>query len=485
MSHNLETDYLVVGAGAVGMAFVDTLLDECDSKVIMVDKHHQPGGHWNDAYPFVRLHQPSHFYGVASTQLGSTTIETIGKNKGYFELATGTELQAYFSGVMRKRFMPSGRVRYFPMSEWQFSRAGISNFTNLLSGEQYNVAVKKKVVDTTYLKTSVPSRHKRAYDVASGVACVSPNNLPLQARKHESYCIVGAGKTAMDVGVWLLENGAKSENISWVCPRHSWLMNREVVQGHEKFFFESMTCFAKQMEAIAKATDVDELFREMEACGFLLRIHPDKHPDMFHYGVISRGEIFQLRRIDNLLENGRISFINNEGLIFKNGSFVQMTPNTLYIDCTASAVDFAASNMKPIFQPGLITPQAIQLPNPCLSAAMAAFVETNYLDDGARNNACRPIPIPDDPTSWLASQLGHMINQSAINKDPKLKNWMAKCRLNGVGRMTRNVKPYHFKRMALLAEFATALLAAAITLGCSTSFVVTKSTSFVADGRYT
>ena len=166
MSQNLETDYLVVGAGAVGMAFVDTLLDECDSKVIMVDKHHQPGGHWNDAYPFVRLHQPSHFYGVASTQLGSTTIETIGKNKGYFELATGTELQAYFSEVMRKRFVPSGRVRYFPMSEWQFSRAGISNFTNLLSGEQYNVVVKKKVVDTTYLKTSVPSRHKRAYDVA-------------------------------------------------------------------------------------------------------------------------------------------------------------------------------------------------------------------------------------------------------------------------------------------------------------------------------
>ena len=57
-----ETDYLVIGSGAVGMAFVDTLLDQDPTcTVLMVDNHHLPGGHWNDAYSFVRLHQPSHF----------------------------------------------------------------------------------------------------------------------------------------------------------------------------------------------------------------------------------------------------------------------------------------------------------------------------------------------------------------------------------------------------------------------------------------
>lgn len=71
-----EADYLVVGTGAVGMAFVDTLLDESDANVIMVDNHHAPGGHWNDAYPFVRLHQPSHFYGVASTRPGPTPVSS-------------------------------------------------------------------------------------------------------------------------------------------------------------------------------------------------------------------------------------------------------------------------------------------------------------------------------------------------------------------------------------------------------------------------
>ena len=92
----IEADYLVIGTGAVGMTFVDTMLDETDATFIMVDRHHMPGGHWNDAYPFVRLHQPSSFYGVASTNLGSDRIDETGSNKGFYELASGAEVCACF-----------------------------------------------------------------------------------------------------------------------------------------------------------------------------------------------------------------------------------------------------------------------------------------------------------------------------------------------------------------------------------------------------
>ena len=67
---SLETDYLVVGAGAMGMAFTDALIDHADVHVTLVDRRHAAGGHWQDAYPFVQLHQASVFYGVASTVLG-------------------------------------------------------------------------------------------------------------------------------------------------------------------------------------------------------------------------------------------------------------------------------------------------------------------------------------------------------------------------------------------------------------------------------
>ena len=66
MGKEFATDYLVVGAGAMGMAFTDVLLSESDATITIVDSKAKPGGHWNDAYPFVRLHQPSRFYGVNS-----------------------------------------------------------------------------------------------------------------------------------------------------------------------------------------------------------------------------------------------------------------------------------------------------------------------------------------------------------------------------------------------------------------------------------
>lgn len=81
----LETDYLVIGAGATGMAFVDTLLANSGHDVILLDRRHAPGGHWLDAYPFVRLHQPSAIYGIESMPLGTDRIDTAGPNAGYYE----------------------------------------------------------------------------------------------------------------------------------------------------------------------------------------------------------------------------------------------------------------------------------------------------------------------------------------------------------------------------------------------------------------
>ncbi|MFZ4761055.1 MAG: NAD(P)-binding protein, partial [Burkholderiaceae bacterium] len=102
----METDYLIIGSGAVGMAFVDTLLDESDAHITIVDRHAKPGGHWNDAYPFVTLHQPSAYYGVNSTELGSRRKDDSGPNAGLYEMATGPEINAYYDAVMRQRFLP-------------------------------------------------------------------------------------------------------------------------------------------------------------------------------------------------------------------------------------------------------------------------------------------------------------------------------------------------------------------------------------------
>src|ERR1700761_6928783 len=147
----IEADYLVVGAGAMGMAFIDTLVCETQARVVVVDRNHAPGGHWTMAYPFVRLHQPSAFYGVNSTRLGSDTVDRGGFNDGLYELASAGEVCAYYDHIMRRQLVPTGRVSYFPMSEYH----GDGRFRTL-GGAEYTVEVARRVVDATYMHVTVP-----------------------------------------------------------------------------------------------------------------------------------------------------------------------------------------------------------------------------------------------------------------------------------------------------------------------------------------
>ena len=214
----METDYLVKGAGASAMAFVDVMLRETDATFTIVDRRLAPGGHWNDAYPFVRLHQPSAYYGVSSRQLGRGLKDETGFNKGLCELASGVEVTNYFHQVMRDDFLPTGRVNYHPMSEI----VGEGEILSLLSRERRRITVKRKVVDATILQTSIPLTHIRQFATAEGVECIPPNDLTRLALNYRRFTVMGAGKTGIDSVLWLLSNGVAPEAISWVMPRDPW-----------------------------------------------------------------------------------------------------------------------------------------------------------------------------------------------------------------------------------------------------------------------
>ncbi|HEX6241862.1 MAG TPA: FAD/NAD(P)-binding protein, partial [Polyangiales bacterium] len=263
----LEADYLVIGSGAMGMAFVDVLLAETTASVVLVDRHHRPGGHWNDAYSFVRLHSPACYYGVASTPLGSGQVETSGGNAGLLELASGRELSAYYDQVLEQRLLPTGRLHYFSMCDYR----GDGEFVSLLSGQRTRVAVRKKLVDATFTRTEVPSTHAPKYAVGQGVRCVPINELVRIGAPAERYVVIGAGKTGIDACLWLLERDVPPAAIRWIRPRDTWLHNRARLQPATlgPVLLESG---AAQMEEAARALSLDDLFLRLEARGELLRI---------------------------------------------------------------------------------------------------------------------------------------------------------------------------------------------------------------------
>lgn len=137
----LQTGYLVVGAGAMGMAFTDALIDHADVHVTLVDRRHGPGGHWQGAYPFVQLHQASAFYGVASTVLGTGARQETGPEAGLHERARRSEVQAYYDDILHRRFIGSGRVTFLGGSEHR-SDGDTHVVTSHVSGERTQVDVR-------------------------------------------------------------------------------------------------------------------------------------------------------------------------------------------------------------------------------------------------------------------------------------------------------------------------------------------------------
>src|SRR6188474_3546546 len=141
---SLDTDYLIVGAGAMGMAFVDALIDHADVHVTLVDRRHMAGGHWQDAYPFVQLHQASLFYGVASTQLGTGGVQREGPEAGLQERARQSEIRAYYDDILYRRFLGTGRVAFLEASE--YASDGSSHLvTSRVSSETMRIAVRRRV----------------------------------------------------------------------------------------------------------------------------------------------------------------------------------------------------------------------------------------------------------------------------------------------------------------------------------------------------
>ena len=460
---DFETDYLIIGAGAVGLAFADTMLDEDpDCHITFVDKHAKPGGHWNDAYSFVALHQPSATYGVNSMEFASEQLDTHGPNKGLFALASGGEVLAYFERLMNMRLLPSGRVAYHRLCEYQGKDdVGEAKVVSIFNGDKTTIKIRRKLVDATFYQTSVPSTHTRNFSQSDDVEVVPPGDLPELWKRGENlpghYVILGAGKTAMDTGVWLIEAGVDPDHISWVRPRESWLWNRNFTQPGEDFLEKTMSMQIALLEAAKESDSGAELMRKLGDQGFYLRLDPELEPEMFHYATISPGEVELLRRIKNVIRKGRVTAIETGRMVFSNGEEVEVPARTLFIDCTATAVPFGASkNLRPLFEGDLITLQPLHVPLVTFSAAVAAFLEANFDDDEERNALAIPGPLTDTPETFPSGYLVTMMNRGAWSQNDQISAWLAKSRLDLGGPTIARLIAENSPKLAILGEFQQA-----------------------------
>ena len=454
----LETDYLVVGSGAVGMAFADILIAETNANIIIVDRFAKPGGHWNFAYPFVTLHQPSAFYGVSSRELSKGMKDEVGWNKGLNDLASGAEVMNYFDDVMRHQFLPTGRVQYFPMCDYK----GDGKFVSKISGDEYQVKVNIKTVDATYLKTTVPSTHTPNFLIGDNVNFIALNDLPRVENPPVGFVVIGGGKTGIDACLWLLENKVDPQKITWVVSRDAWLIDRKNTQPTMEFFEDAIGAQANQFEALVNANSVDDLFERLEACGSLLRIDKNVKPQMFHGATISQMELSELRKIKNVVRKGMVQSIKKDRIVFNDGS-IPTSEKHIHIDCSASAI--TNLEMKPIFEGDLITPQTVRSYQPVFSAAFIAHIEATYETEAEKNKLCQVVPLPNHDTDWIRMMAIFMVNQFNWSQKKELRSWLRNNRLDGFSQLVSQVvKEGDEKKVAILKKMKANMMPAAIKI---------------------
>jgi hypothetical protein len=344
---------MVVGAGAMGLAFVDALLTlQPNATVVLVDRHSSPGGHWNDDYDYVQLHQPSLVYGVNSRQLEGHWLGTLVRKRTlpWMHRATKPEILQYYRDVV-DHHAASGRLRYFPNCSYEFARrqhrpqkkgqhkqdhyfstylvggsttAG-GDSTTTTTMVHYRVSVKEILVDAVQGEVKIPATTPPNFDieqppqqhpqegggVAGRIRVVTPNELHRSSTNHTPglqeeqrsryYVVLGCGKTGMDTIVYLIRDlKVPQQNVMWVVSRDVWMFNRNRA-GPSRY----------HQALLHQDGDRERAMDELESRRLVFRLDPDVRPAApFRFPTVSPSELNLLRHVQNKVRRGRIQSIS-------------------------------------------------------------------------------------------------------------------------------------------------------------------------------
>ena len=328
----------------------------------------------------MRLHQPAVTYGMNKNR-------TLGA--GGADLASKAQILQHYELGMQD-LVASGRVTY--LRQCRFLGAG--RVVSLLDESlEYQVTIKRKLVDATLTETKVPATTKPNFAVAEGVNFVPVNGLSSVARPWDRYLVVGGGKTGIDAVLHLLDHGTDPDRICWIVPNDSWFFNRHAF-GVEPFSIIAEG-FASFMDSVLNAETGDEALLKLEQTEHLLRIDPNVKPTRFRAATVSKAELVKLARVRDIVRRGRIERIEAERVVFQSGEEMSTNSTTLHVDCSTNSTAFyTAQTAKPVWDGDRINLQMILLPPPGTNGSAIAALELMFPDDEEKKNSTVTILMP-------------------------------------------------------------------------------------------
>ena len=420
MTRTLDVDYLVVGAGAMGMGFVDALIDHADVRVALVDRRHAAGGHWIEDYPFVRLHQSSTFYGVASTVLAGGRTQERGPEAGLHVRASQPEIVDYYAQAL-ERMRQTGRVEVLTGSDYLGDRTVVSR----ISGQRYEVPETCRIVNAHYLAPSIPAESSAPFAVADDARAVTVNDVVRMEEAPSQYVVVGSGKTATDACVWLLGQGVDPDAICWVRPREPWMLNRALIQPDPEVF---LGVPATMFEAAVASASLDEVFLRLEEAGVMMRIDRSVTPTMAKSPTLGTWELELLRTIEDVVRHGHLRTVERGRLVFEDGASVQVADDAVVVHCAADGLKNPP--LMPIWRLEDITIQPVRAGFPCFSAALTGYVEATRRDDDEKNRLCPPSRFGNSLAQWAEMNVRGTRAAMTFGAEPDIAAWASTVAVN-------------------------------------------------------
>lgn len=415
----LDVDYLVVGAGAMGMGFADALVDHSDARVAIVDRRHGAGGHWLEDYPFVRLHQASTFYGVASTVLGGQ-VQQQGPEAGLHVRASQPEIVAYYARAV-DRLRATGRVEVLTGCDHVGGRTVVSR----ISGRTWQVPDSCRVVDARYLSPSIPAETPPPFAVDDDARVVTVNDVVRLEEAPSQYVVVGSGKTATDACVWLLQQGVDPGAICWVRPRDPWMLDRALIQPDPAVY---LGVPATIFEQAAASRSLDELFLRLEDAGVMVRLDTTVTPTMAKAPTLGRWELELLRSIEDVVRRGHVRHVARGRLDMADGTSVRVADDAVVVHCAADGLKNPP--LVPVWRPEVITLQPVRAGFPCFGAAATGYVEATRGDDAEKNRLCGPSRYGDSLEQWADMNVRGTRSAMALGSEPDIAEWAGSVAVN-------------------------------------------------------
>jgi len=258
----------------------------------------------------------------------------------------------------------------------------------------------------------------------------------------------------MDAVCWLLDCGTPPEAITWIRSSEPWTLNRASFQPGEAVL-RTFEVVVTELEAFAECYSSDDAFARLEEEDLVFRIDESVEATTLRGATVSRGEVEQLRRVENVVRLGHVRRVDRDSITLEQGS-IPTSAAHVHVHCAAAGL--RDNPPRAIFTDDAITLQPITRVSLSLSSALIGFVEASGRPTTEKNALCRANAWFHTPFDWARHLLTGMKTEMEWQKAPEVVEWVEESRLNILKGLTE--QPDTATLAALQGRFLTALFPA-------------------------